>query len=46
MLYKAGLIQVIPGWFFPLTLVEFAGRYGLIAVLDGWLMRKPATAAA
>jgi hypothetical protein len=46
LLYRAGVIIVIPALFFPLTILEFAARYGLIAMLDGFLARKPADAAA
>jgi hypothetical protein len=41
LLYHFGVITMIPGWFVPVTLVEFAGRYGLVALFNGFLKKKP-----
>jgi hypothetical protein len=40
-LYQTGILTVMPGWFVPITLVEFAGRYGLMAMFDNFLKKKP-----
>ena len=41
LLYRAGIIQSPGGLFLPIALMEFLVRYGLIAMYDGFLDRKP-----